>query len=202
MRAWKAATDAIAPPAVAFGLRAAMAGETARTRERVDLAWTGPRTGTNLLPRTDQALLSVIRGAKESLFIVTFAAYRVEAIRREVAAAAARGVAVSLVVETDDGPDGRIDFAALAALVDSASAVRVYEWPVEVRPRSNGRHGTLHAKCAIADGDTMFVSSANLTEHAMEINLELGVVVRGGDAPGAVARHFTALMAAGVLRAR
>lgn len=113
-----------------------------------------------------------------------------------------RGVAVSLVVETDEGPDGRVDFAALGAFVDAAAAVRVYDCPVELRPTANGRHGTPHAKCATADGDTMFVSSANLTEHAMELNLEVGVVVRRGDAPAVALRHFTALMASGALRTR
>ncbi len=36
----------------------------------------------------------------------------------------------------------------------------------------------------------LFVSSANLTEYAMNLNMELGVLIQGGRLPGSVARRF------------
>ena len=80
-------------------------------------------------------------------------------------------------------------------------AVRIYEWPVEIRPTTDkGKVGYLHVKCAVADERQAFVSSANLTVYAMEMNMELGVVIRGGDVPERIARHFRALIDAGTLR--
>ncbi len=45
----------------------------------------------------------------------------------------------------------------------------------------------------------MFLSSANLTEYAFTINMELGVLVTGGKLPGQVERHFARLIEAGQL---
>lgn len=63
-----------------------------------------------------------------------------------------------------------------------------------------GRRASLHAKCAVADGERLLVSSANLTEYAFTKNIELGLLVEGGDVPGRVQRHLEALITGGVLR--
>ncbi len=61
------------------------------------------------------------------------------------------------------------------------------EWPGSERPRvfhdpralePEGPGGVLHAKAVVADQDTVFVISANLTEAAFERNIELGLLVR------------------------
>ena len=51
------------------------------------------------------------------------------------------------------------------------------------------------------DERALLVSSANITEGALWLNLELGVLLRGGELPGKVRRHFGDLIAAGTLRA-
>jgi phosphatidylserine/phosphatidylglycerophosphate/cardiolipin synthase-like enzyme len=61
------------------------------------------------------------------------------------------------------------------------------------------RHGSLHAKCAVADRRVLFVSSANLTEYALKLNMELGLLVRGGDLPGRAIGHLRRLVEEGVL---
>jgi phosphatidylserine/phosphatidylglycerophosphate/cardiolipin synthase-like enzyme len=43
----------------------------------------------------------------------------------------------------------------------------------------------------------MFLSSANFTEYAFTINMELGLLVTGGKLPGQVERHFERLIANG-----
>lgn len=58
----------------------------------------------------------------------------------------------------------------------------------------------MHAKCAVADRRVAFVTSANLTGAAMTDNMELGLVVRGGDVPRRIANHFDALITSGTLR--
>jgi phosphatidylserine/phosphatidylglycerophosphate/cardiolipin synthase-like enzyme len=73
------------------------------------------------------------------------------------------------------------------------------------RPRANrirddnGRTGLLHAKCAVADGKRLFLSSANLTECAFTLNMELGVLVAHPDLAAQVERHFEQLISCGVL---
>ena len=66
----------------------------------------------------------------------------------------------------------------------------------------SGEDGTaettsLAVNCAVADGRLPFLSSANLTEYAFSINMELGVLVTGGVHPVSVERQFQELTDAG-----
>ena len=73
-------------------------------------------------------------------------------------------------------------------------------WPLEKREKdNNGKPGILHVKCAVADGRWLFLSSANLTEYAFTINMELGLLVSGGNLPGQVEAHFDYLIQASEL---
>jgi phosphatidylserine/phosphatidylglycerophosphate/cardiolipin synthase-like enzyme len=81
-----------------------------------------------------------------------------------------------------------------------AGCSTVYYWPKGQRHRDeNGKCGILHVKCAVADGRWLFLSSANLTEYAFTINMELGALVTGGSLPGQVQEHFDRLVATGIL---
>ena len=51
----------------------------------------------------------------------------------------------------------------------------------------------------MADEATVLVSSANLTEYALNLNMELGLLIRGGDLPGRVVGHLRRLVREGVL---
>jgi phosphatidylserine/phosphatidylglycerophosphate/cardiolipin synthase-like enzyme len=51
----------------------------------------------------------------------------------------------------------------------------------------------------VADGRWLFLSSANLTEYAFTINMELGVLVTGGKLPAQVQEHFDRLVVGGTL---
>jgi phosphatidylserine/phosphatidylglycerophosphate/cardiolipin synthase-like enzyme len=46
----------------------------------------------------------------------------------------------------------------------------------------------------------MFLSSANLTQQAFTINMELGVLVRGGTMPRSVQTQFDLLIKSGKLK--
>ena len=61
------------------------------------------------------------------------------------------------------------------------------EWPGARRPRiyydpraleAGGPGGVLHAKAVVADEEAVFTASANLTEAALDRNIELGMLVR------------------------
>lgn len=57
------------------GAAHAMAAE--RRRQQVELVWSGPTTLSSTLRSTGSALLDLIRGARQSVCLVTFAAYKV-----------------------------------------------------------------------------------------------------------------------------
>jgi phosphatidylserine/phosphatidylglycerophosphate/cardiolipin synthase-like enzyme len=71
----------------------------------------------------------------------------------------------------------------------------VYIWPLKRRPvDAAGHHGSLHVKWAVADDAVLLVSSANLTAYAFTLNMELGLLVRGGAIPGRVSAHLDRLI--------
>jgi cardiolipin synthase len=71
----------------------------------------------------------------------------------------------------------------------------VYFWPKKHLPiGSKNKTGILHIKCAVADSQCLFLSSANLTQQAFTINMELGMLVRCGTMPGMVERQFDILI--------
>ncbi len=192
---------AIGDATIAAMLRAARAMHLSDTRENVELVWTGPNAPSAALFRTEQTLLEMIATAERHLLIVTFAAYKVDAVREGLRASLKRGVHVDLVLEQSERDGGKVTFDPAAALAASEhDRLRVHVWPHDRRPTSaDGKYGSLHAKCAVADDRVLLVSSANLTEFALELNMELGVRVERGDAPRRVREHFADLIRRGVL---
>lgn len=65
-----------------------------------------------------------------------------------------------------------------------------YTCPPTLLPEHDPSHANLYAKAAIADDRLAFVTSANLTEYALDRNIELGLLVRGGAVPKLLAEHF------------
>lgn len=173
-----------------------------RRSRRVDLVWTGPDSVQSTFRSTGPALLELIESASRSIYLVTFAAYKVPEVAEALQAALNRGVRVVFVLESDEVSGGKVGFDPLPYLCDDTeSSAEVYHWPVAQRRRDErGRYGTLHAKFAVADRQCLFVSSANLTEFAFELNIELGVMLRGGTAPAEAAGHIDELIRRGVLR--
>jgi phosphatidylserine/phosphatidylglycerophosphate/cardiolipin synthase-like enzyme len=199
MGAWKGWAE-VPGVAVALALRAAsLAAAAERERQRVEVVWTGPTTGEVPVRLTRQVLLEVIQDAQHELWIVSFAAYRVEEIVAALKAVAARGVRVRLVLEQDEETGGTLTFAAADAFEELSGAVSFLAWPQEKRPQLEKGRAALHAKAAVADERIAFVTSANLTGHALSRNMELGLLVRGGSVPRQLSAHFRQLVAQGIL---
>ena len=155
-----------------------------------------------VLRRTDGALLELVRTARDRVTIATFAAYRVPEIRAALTEALSRGVEVRFISESHDSSGGRLTHDAADSLgPELEGRVKCYEWPIERRPRNERGHtGVLHAKCALADREALLVASANLREHALDLNMEMGVLIRGGPLPEQAAEHIDGLIREGVLR--
>jgi phosphatidylserine/phosphatidylglycerophosphate/cardiolipin synthase-like enzyme len=203
VKQWQRDAPELIPQAVAFALQAAgSAAEGYRAGASTELVWTGPDVRTIPLRRTDQALLQVIRSAQRSLLIVSFAVYRIPAVLQALREAADRHVRVWLCLEPGEASGGHVSVDGLEIMAgDLAGRVSMCVWPPESRPTDPlGRTGSLHAKCAVADDHLLFITSANLTEFAMNLNMELGVLIRGGELPGQVRAHFERLIGAGALR--
>lgn len=186
---------------VALSVRAAAAAvHEMRGEQQVFVVWTGPAGYEVPVRATSMVLGEVIEEARKTLMVVSFAAYRVAAVVEALRAAAARGVVVRLVLESVIESKGKLSHDAKQAFDALGNTVSFYVWPAELRVSAHGGHASMHAKCAVADRRTAFVTSANLTGAAMTDNMELGLVVRGGDVPQRIADHFEALIATGTLR--
>jgi phosphatidylserine/phosphatidylglycerophosphate/cardiolipin synthase-like enzyme len=82
-----------------------------------------------------------------------------------------------------------------------AAQAKLLQWPPERRPRDEQGHaGLMHVKAAVADSQLVFLTSANLTEAALERNMELGVLIRGGSMPVAIDHLIDALVESGELQ--
>jgi phosphatidylserine/phosphatidylglycerophosphate/cardiolipin synthase-like enzyme len=178
-----------------------LASERARRRNSLEIAWTGPGTGAVPVRRVDQVVYEMIAGAQQSVLLVTYVAYGAERLLDELKAAVGRGVKVSMVLERVEDSAGKLEFDGLAKIRARLPAAQIYCWPVDQRPaNSSGKTGTLHAKCLVCDEQQVLVSSANLTDYALELNMELGLRVSGEDVPARIAGHFKQLMVQRVLK--
>lgn len=82
------------------------------------------------------------------------------------------------------------------------------DWPGTSRPRvyydprsveQEGPAGVLHAKAVVADDEAVFITSANLTEAALDRNIEMGLLVRDRALAACVVTHFRGLIDRGLL---
>jgi len=199
-RSWEKVPE-IPPAALRFALLAsARTNKAASIRQSIELIWTGPKTEGMPLRQTDQALLEVISSATNELLVVSFVAYNVDSITNALSKAIERGVIVNMVLEPDQLLGGKATLDSIGMLKEMIHGVHIYYWPPEKRRKSpQGKYGSLHAKCAVADEAIAYLSSANLTGHAMELNMELGVLIKGGGVPKRMKDHFMGLIERKVL---
>ncbi|MFM8222682.1 MAG: DISARM system phospholipase D-like protein DrmC, partial [Planctomycetaceae bacterium] len=178
---------------------AALSEQAHRDSHSVELVWTGPDTEQTPFRRTEQAILQVLDSARTRITLVSFAVYRIPNIGRALVRAAQRGVRLTVIVETPDKLEGTGEYSTIRSLGQEVAACStVYFWPKENRPRGeNHKVGILHVKCVVADGKWLFLSSVNLTQQAFTINMELGMLVRGGTMPGRVEQQFERLIETG-----
>lgn len=183
-------------------LAAALTEKHHRDYQSVELVWTGPEVDGEPFRRTEQAILQLLDAAKERITLVSFAVYSIPNVAKSLVKAAARGVRLTVILETPDKLKGQNDYSTLRALGQEVAACStLYYWPKENRPLSEtNKPGSLHIKCAVADGQWMFLSSANLTQQAFTINMELGILVRGGSMPRSVEEQFELLIKTGQLQ--
>jgi phosphatidylserine/phosphatidylglycerophosphate/cardiolipin synthase-like enzyme len=172
-------------------LAASHASENMSKHESTELVWTGPTTPFVSARRTEQTLLQVVGAAKKTLFITSFVAYDISTIVKAFNDASTRGVSISMLLESSQDYGGSISFDVIGKMRGLVPSAKLYAWRKRAAPFANGR---VHAKVAVADGDVCFITSANLTGHAMEQNMEAGVLLTGGYIPKLLLDHLQALV--------
>ena len=185
---------------------------TARARSRKpDLVWSGPQVPGVPARDTRQVLEELLRTARRSVWLSSYVyfngpqAFAPLADRME----AFPGLQVRLLL-TVPRPKGEASTSADALVERFASRFWTVDWPGDARPmvfydpRSispDGPTGVLHAKTVVVDEEVLFVTSANLTEAALDRNIEAGILMRDKSLALATIRHLNGLIERGLLRA-
>lgn len=198
---WKASN--LSGSALGAGLlAAAKTAQYARNQERIELVWTGP-TATVPVRHTEQVLLEVIRAATQRLFIVSFVAFKVKSVMQALNDATRNGIQISILLESSQDHGGILNVNAVEAMKTAVPTAFVYVWEDTSKNDYTGSlGGSVHAKCAVADGKTAFITSANLTSAALDRNIEAGLLVYGGEVPKNLDRLLGLLVKSGQIIAK
>ena len=167
-------------PDLIDAVRAAREAASFATAEApsVEVAWTWPGPVQPAVRPTGSVAREIIDGARSSVLIVGYSVtvdHNLTGLAaRTVAAmadAARRGVVVTAVLHRQ--PKNRA--ALLRGWPGGREPPRVFTWP----ERAEDAMASLHAKVLVADARDALVTSANLTYHGLEANVEVGVRITG-----------------------
>ena len=171
------------------------------SRQTAELVWTGPATSVVPVRRTEQVLCDLVQNAERKLTIMSFGIFQVPRLVESLERALEQHVDVRVILgDRESQSDRALDQqrCQLGEMVTSKACL--CWWPHERRLRdAAGCAGLMHAKAAVADSRAAFLTSANLTEAALERNMELGVLIHGGNLPAAIDRLVDALIESGEL---
>jgi len=171
----------------------------AEERETVELVWTGPEVERSTFRRTDRAWIDLIDEAVHGIWLASYSTSPGEDVQDALDRAIHRGVDVHILLETPEDSSGRMTLDGIGRFRSSIrTASHFYRWPLDERRRSfPSGSPQMHAKCIVIDRKAMFVTSANLSGAALERNIEVGVVVKGGPNPAWLAGRFDQLLESG-----
>lgn len=174
-----------------------------------DFVWTGPEVVGLHARDTRRVYEELLSSAKRSIWCSSYAFFDGP---RAFATLARRmdstpGLRVTLLLNINRGPG---DTSSPDSLVRRfAERFWTEEWPgkacpsVYYDPRSietGGPGAVLHAKAVVADEESVFITSANLTEAAWDRNIELGLLLRDRTLAATTLMHFRTLIEKNLLR--
>ena len=192
--AWKN-NSKVSPIEIAAALRSASA--TAKENEKrgkTEIVWTGPTTDSMPVRHTEQVLCEVINSAERELFIVSFVAYEIESVTKALRNAIGRNVLLSFLLELPYEQGGKVGQDSIKMMKRLFPSANIYSWAANLKTDPKYFKGAIHAKCAVADGALAFITSANLTVAAMDRNIELGILIKGGKVPLELNKHLNSLV--------
>ena len=168
-----------------------------------DLVWSGPELPGLYARDTRRVYEELVGTAEESLWISTFAYFDGPRVFRDLAQRldGTSGLQVKILLNIQRA---RGDTTASDQLVRRFTD-RFWgtDWPGKSKPsiyydpRSlelDGPGSVLHAKAVVADSESVFITSANMTDAALDRNIELGLLVRDRALAANVTAHFQGLI--------
>jgi phosphatidylserine/phosphatidylglycerophosphate/cardiolipin synthase-like enzyme len=200
----------------AMGIAGPAAGAWLRTVEKAalrtpkpDLVWSGPDVPGVHARNTRSVVEELLSTADRTVWASTYAFFdgpkAFEVLARRMDAKPELRVTLLLNIQRKWG-----DTTAADHLVRKFSErFWTKEWPGVLRPRVfydprslelEGMAGVLHAKALVIDDESVFVTSANLTEAALDRNIEMGLLVRDRALALSVSSHFRVLIEQGLLK--
>jgi phosphatidylserine/phosphatidylglycerophosphate/cardiolipin synthase-like enzyme len=188
-------------PACAAWIRTVAERETRRPRP--DLVWSGPEVPGLHARNTRRVYEELLGSAERSVWASSYAFFdgpkAFEILANRMDQQSTLSVTLLLNIQRRKG-----DTTTPDALVRRfADRFWKTDWPGAARPRvffdpraldPEGPAGVLHAKAVVADDEAVFLTSANLTEAALDRNIEMGLLVRDRALAATVLRHFQALI--------
>ena len=180
----------------------AASNQVASRRTAPDFVWSGPEVAGLHARDTRRVYEELLGSAARSAWVTTYAffdgprAFEVLARRMDETP----GLAVTLLLNVQRKKGDTTDADHLVRRF--ADRFWTEEWPGSSRPsvfydprslNPKGGAGVLHAKAVVVDDEAVFVTSANLTEAALDRNIEIGLLVRDRALATTMTRHFTTL---------
>lgn len=149
-------------------VEAVLSERRAHPQAQVELVWTGPETRASAARDTAVVVRELFANARRSILIAGFrfdhGATLLEPLH---GAMQERGVACTIFADRPEADD----------------FIR-RQWPfgppfpeVYAEEESEPTFSSLHAKCMVADGERVLVTSANFTDRGQRRNVEVGVLV-------------------------
>ncbi len=160
-------------------------------RPSVDVVWSGPASSLTTSRLTSATVVDLVDAAASELLLAAYAMHDEPMLAGALERADGRGVSITLVAErTADNPNFRGPGTAFGHV-----RARRLHWPADRR----GAGASLHAKVLVVDRAVALVGSANVTNSAMERNLECGILLRDRVAVSHIAQHVDELIRIGEL---
>ena len=193
-------------PAVVFAIN--LADRALAGVPRPALVWSGPEVPGLHARDTRRVYEELVAGAERSLWICAYTYYdgpkAFESLARRMHETP--GLQATLLLNIQR----RRDVQSPSDELVQRFAERLWkkDWPGERQPdvfydpqslELDGPEGVLHAKAIIADDESAFVTSANLTEAAFDRNIEVGVLARDRALAASLSKHFRVLIERGLL---
>jgi cardiolipin synthase C len=200
MAAWRAVDPPQPGAAIALALETAALVQTDSAARRSEVVISGPASDSTAVRLTSSVISELIHDSRESLLVVSFAAFGVTDVVHELHRAARRGVQIDLILESTADQGGTLHgpIGASAAFEAVRHDVTFWAWPETRRPMIGTSRAALHAKLVAADERVALLGSANLTDKALGVNLELGIIIRDPSTVRRIVRHFRSLMDPGI----
>jgi phosphatidylserine/phosphatidylglycerophosphate/cardiolipin synthase-like enzyme len=168
-----------------------------------DLVWSGPEVPGLHARDTRRVYDELLGSAQHSIWASTYAFFdghkAFDVLARRMDAVPSLQVTLLLNIQRRRGDTTSAD-ELVRRFTDRFWKT---DWPGTEKPRVyydprslelNGPAGVLHAKAVVADDEAVFVTSANLTEAALDRNIEIGLVIRDRALAASVSRHFRGLI--------